>query len=146
MNSFQAADDSYRLGYIHIPASEDTLLPSTSTSLASESLYALTSQHALANASAEDLLSVLNRISPNLKDRTAEHNTQAVLEEESPLHALLTPAAIQANRSTYGTYVQSTRLLKKILGLTGPSLIVNGRVSCNFIDASGYCVLSSGVA
>jgi hypothetical protein len=95
----------------------------------STSLYTLTAQRALSSSTPEDLLSVLDRVSPSLKERIIDADAQAVLAEESSLHHILN-SMVEIDQSAYNKYIEASALLSKTIGLAPGemALIINGRV------------------
>lgn len=85
----------------------------------------------------EDLLSVLDRVSPSLKARVIDAEAQAVLAEESSLHAILN-SLIETDQSAYAKYIRGMVLLRQAIGLSDSEmgLIVNGRVSLPYSSDS----------
>jgi len=112
--------------------------PSSSTSL-----YTLTAKRALSSSTPDDLLSVLDRVSPSSKDRIINADAQAVLAEESNLHRILNSIA-EIDQTAHSEYIEASGLLSRTIGLSPGemALIINGRVR-DIVGCVIYVVLDS---
>lgn len=128
---FQNSTTSFRLAYIHAPPTAGASGALSAKRSASASLYTLFAQKALSSSTPEDVLSVLDRISPSLKTNIVDAGAQAVLSEDSNLHAII-DSKIEIDPIAYGNYIKGSALLRKAIGLSEANmgLIINGRVCC----------------
>ena len=141
----QNVTSSFRLAYLHAPPPSIVVGALSVARSPSTSLYTLTAKKALSSSTPEDLLSVLDRVSPNLKERIIDADAQAVLSEESILHRILNSVA-EIDQNAYDKYIESSALLSKIIGLAPGevALIINGRVRNFFVLHHLCCLIAPG--
>lgn len=96
-------------------------------------------QKALSSAAPEDLLSVLERLYPDLRRNTASTGSD-VLEEGSSLHAALN-SILDIDQAKYTQYIAASTLLRKAIGFEPGEMgiIVNGRVRLILHDFLSLC-------
>jgi hypothetical protein len=125
----QNITSSFRLTYLHASPSSAGVSDLSTGPSPSTSLYTLTAKRALSSSTPDDLLSVLDRVSPSSKERITNADAQAVLAEESNLHRILNSVA-GIDQIAHSKYIEASRLLIKTIGLSPGemALIINGRV------------------
>jgi hypothetical protein len=124
---------TFRLSYLHTPSDLDGFNSSDPGTVPAV-LHRLILRRALFLATNEDLLNILDRVSPSVDEHKVYANEQAVLSEESHLHTLL-GSRVGNDLEAYHASLNSGMLLRRSLGLKAgdAALIINGRVrsSCS---------------
>ena len=125
----QNTETKFRLSYFHIPSDLESV-DSQNPASVSAVLHRLILRRALLLATHEDVLNILDRLSPSADSPKVGASEQAVLSEESHLHSLI-DSQIETDVKAFRAYLKSTVLLGRSLGLRAgdAALIINGRVS-----------------
>ncbi|KAF9513801.1 glycosyltransferase family 24 protein [Hydnum rufescens UP504] len=129
-NALTAMDTvtTFRLSYLHTPSDLDSFNSSDPGTLPAV-LHRVVLRRALFLATNEDLLNILDRISPSVGARKVYATEQAVLSEDSHLHTFL-GSPVESDLEAYHASLKSGMLLGRSLGLKAgdAALIINGRL------------------